>query len=49
MILHNLVPKDPGSEAAKKKKLLMRSALSASKLFSLLCVSRLLSVGSYLQ
>ena len=49
MILHNLVPIDPGNEIAKKKKLPMCSALPASKLFSLLCVSRLLSVGSYLQ
>ena len=36
-------------ERGCKKKLPMRSALSASKLFSRLCMSRLLSVGSHLQ
>ena len=48
MILRSLVPIDPGNEAAKNK-MPMRNALSASKLFSLMCMSRLLSVASFLQ
>ena len=48
MILHNLVPIDHGNEVAKKKTANAQHIVSM-KTFSLLCMSRLLSVGSYLQ